>query len=288
MGKNTAASRDGFGPVQKMQPPEILSSLKERLEDYYRQYNHIQYADTDPVRFLFDYTCPHDREVAGLVASCLAYGKVEVINKNAGILLKRLGPSPAEYLSCASIHDIRSQVSGFCHRFAGQTHILGLLSAIKGVRKAYGSLHECFVKGMEKNDETVLPGLVRFYSAMMANAAENPGHLLADPEKGSALKRLHLFLRWMVRKDEVDFGDWEGVLPEKLIVPLDVHMHRMGILLGFTARKAGDGKAAFEVTEGFHRIQPEDPVKYDFSLTRLGMEYGKEVKQMICGHSLTK
>ncbi len=95
--------------------------------------------------------------------------------------------------------------------------------------------------------------------------------LLPSPGKGSACKRLNLFLRWMVRSDDVDPGGWSGVDAGKLIVPLDTHMHRMGLEVGLTRRKQADMQAALEVTRAFRTIAPEDPVRYDFALTRLGI-----------------
>jgi uncharacterized protein (TIGR02757 family) len=97
------------------------------------------------------------------------------------------------------------------------------------------------------------------------------GRLLADPRDKSACKRLNLYLRWMVRRDDVDPGGWEGVRPAQLVVPLDVHMHRIGRALGLTQRQQADCRTALEVTEAFRKISPEDPVKYDFALTRLGI-----------------
>ncbi|MCJ7774009.1 MAG: DUF2400 domain-containing protein, partial [Desulfobacterales bacterium] len=98
-----------------------------------------------------------------------------------------------------------------------------------------------------------------------------PGHLVAHPQKGSACKRMNLFLRWMVRQDAVDPGGWDDVSPSKLVIPLDTHMYRIGLRLGFTTRKQMDMHTAIEITKGFQKVIPDDPVKYDFSLTRFGI-----------------
>ncbi|MCP4693017.1 MAG: DUF2400 domain-containing protein, partial [Desulfobacterales bacterium] len=98
-----------------------------------------------------------------------------------------------------------------------------------------------------------------------------PGHLVALPEKGSACKRMNLFLRWMVREDAVDPGGWEGVPASSLIIPLDTHMHRIGLGLNFTKRKQANMRTALEITEAFKALYPDDPVKFDFALTRLGI-----------------
>lgn len=105
----------------------------------------------------------------------------------------------------------------------------------------------------------------------MEKQGSSSGHLLSRPSRGSACKRLHLFMRWMVRHDEVDPGGWVMISPSELIVPVDVHMHRVGIKLGFTKRKAADAKTAEEITNGFKTVSSDDPVKYDFALTRFGI-----------------
>lgn len=106
----------------------------------------------------------------------------------------------------------------------------------------------------------------------MAEQGCSSGHLLPRPARGSACKRLHLFMRWMVRHDDVDPGGWNMIPASELIVPVDVHMHRMGIQLGFTIRKAADARTAEEITDGFRVVSSDDPVKYDFALTRFGIQ----------------
>ncbi len=122
------------------------------------------------------------------------------------------------------------------------------------------------------------------FLAKNLNAQKNkPGHLIPLPEKGSACKRMNLFLRWMVRKDAVDQGGWEGVLPSELIIPLDTHMRNISLNLGFTKRKTPDIKTALEITAAFKAINPKDPVKYDFALTRFGIRDDMSVKDLNFG-----
>jgi uncharacterized protein (TIGR02757 family) len=113
-------------------------------------------------------------------------------------------------------------------------------------------------------------GLVGFVREIEAEAGSRL-KMLADPSRGSACKRLHLYLRWMIRSDEVDPGVWQGLSPARLVVPMDVHMHRIGTQMGFVTRKQPDLKAALEATEYFRSIRPDDPVRYDFCLTRMGI-----------------
>ncbi|MCP4722588.1 MAG: TIGR02757 family protein, partial [Desulfobacteraceae bacterium] len=158
---------------------------------------------------------------------------------------------------------------GFKYRFATDLHLSNLLKGIKGVILEFGSLENCFSTGAGAKDETVLTGLCQLYEQI--NKAGQAGHLLADPQKTSACKRSHLFLRWMVRKDAVDPGGWKSVSSNQLIVPLDTHMYKIGKLLGFTRRKSPDKICALEITAGFRKILKSDPIKYDFSLTRFGI-----------------
>ncbi len=249
----------------------MKKQLRAKLDLIYVTYNAKKYVDPDPLLFLYDYPRIRDREIVGLIAASLAYGRVEMIMKTVGPVLAKMGPSPYLYVKETSCGEIERMFKGFKYRFARDTHLSNLLKGIKQVVNEYGSLENCFSAGMgEKTGETVLPGLCRLYQEL--NRAGNTGHLLADPHKTSACKRSHLFLRWMVRKDGVDPGGWKSVSPSQLIIPLDTHMYKIGTLLGFTKRKSPDKTCALEITAGFKEIVEDDPVKYDFSLTRFGIQ----------------
>ena len=135
----------------------------------------------------------------------------------------------------------------------------------------HGSLLGCFLAGWDEKESTVLPGLSAFVRAFPVNSGACWGGFLPSPVNGSACKRLNLFMRWMVRQDDVDPGGWARIPASKLIVPLDVHMHRISLGFGWTNRKQADLRTAVEVTQAFRKVAPEDPVRYDFALTRLGI-----------------
>jgi len=244
-------------------------ALKAELEGIYAVYHRRRYVDPDPLLYLYDYEALADREVVGLLASALAYGRVAQIMASVAGLLRRIGPSPADYLDAVSPSQLRRDMDGFVHRFANAEAMASLLGAIREVQRAHGGLYACFCDGFDSNADTTLPALTHFVDRLHRCGAG--GHLMPLPGRGSACKRLHLFLRWMVREDAVDPGGWNAVPPAMLVVPLDVHMHRVGRALGFTRRRTADAIAAQEVTAGFRNIAPDDPVKYDFSLTRLGI-----------------
>jgi len=255
-----------------------LTDLKEKLDAIYGRYNRREYVDPDPLFFLYDYPEIRDREIVGFVAASLAYGRVAMIMKIVRQVLEQMGPSPFDYLNNTGDESIDAGFMGFKYRFATGFHLANLLKGIKGVIAEFGSLENCFSCSRGKMDDTVLTGLCNLYQSL--TQAGDIGHLLADPQKSSACKRSHLFLRWMVRKDDVDPGGWDSVSPCKLLIPLDTHMHRIGKMLRFTSRKSPDKTCAIEITAGFREILNHDPVKYDFSLTRFGIRQNLDMEEL--------
>lgn len=261
-----------------------LKDVTKQLEALYACYSKREYVNPDPLQFLYDYPNLRERELVGIIASSLAYGGVKQILASVKKALDLMRPSPLEFLKSCNFGNIERIFKNFKHRFATGGDFSLMLWGIKRTLEDFGSLEAGFMDGYSKEDESVLPALIKFTSKIRNRASkrEKGGggegnvcygfeHLLPYPEKGGASKRLHLFLRWMVRKDAVDPGGWQGVPPSKLIVPVDLHMHRIGIALGITNRKQANLKTALEITAAFREIVPEDPVKYDFVLTRLGI-----------------
>ncbi|MBF0210287.1 MAG: TIGR02757 family protein [Desulfamplus sp.] len=256
--------------------------LKKQLDIIYNAYNKKEYIHPDPLEFLDNYPDIKDREIAALIASSLAYGRVDQILKHVRLVFAIMHSSVNKDFSCqsnkyslnsyiinSSEPDIFIDFKRFKYRFTNGEHIASFLVGIKSMVKEYGSLKSFFLNGMTPKDETIIPALTHFVKRIKQSG--NCGNLAPDPDKGSACKRNALFLRWMVRKDEVDPGGWDQVSPAMLIVPLDTHMHHVGSLLGFTKRKQADMRTALEITDGFRQISPDDPVKYDFCLTRFGI-----------------
>lgn len=240
---------------------------RTRLDCLYRKYNKRRFVSPDPLQFLYDYPDILDREIVGMVASSLAYGRVAQIIRSVDKILKLTTPSPRSFLERVTEKRLRRMFGGFKHRFTTGEDVADLLMAMKRIIKTHGSLCNCFVAGYSSRDDSVLPALQNFVDALDCGDA----YLLPRPSKGSACKRLHLFLRWMVRKDAVDPGGWTGIPKSKLIVPLDVHMARISREMGLSHRKSANMLMAVEVTNAFKHIQPRDPVKYDFTLTRFGI-----------------
>ena len=245
--------------------------LKDFLEDLYYKFNRRQYVHPDPLEFLYGYPDIKDREIVGLLASSLAYGRVAQILKSVSAVLAKMDKAPFDFILNSTGKSLEKTFSRFVHRFAKQEHLCGFLLGIKQVLVKYGSLYKCFSAGMEKTSENILPALIFFSGEIIKYAGKDPGHLMPLPSNGSASKRLNLFLRWMVRKDRVDPGGWDKIATSKLIIPLDVHMYKLSKVLKFTERKQANLKTAIEITNCFKKFAPDDPVKYDFALTRFGI-----------------
>ena len=251
--------------------------LKKKIHALYNQYNKRGYVHPDPLEFLYLYKEIRDREIVGLIASSLAYGRVKQILKSVSFVLDKMNPSPYVFVTHSSYRSFCKAFEGFTHRFATGDHLAGLLWGIKNVIARFGSLNECFCHGLSPDDDTVIPAMIFFVGELVTGKSE-PGHLVPLPQKGSACKRMNLFLRWMVRKDRVDPGGWKNVPLSKLVIPLDTHMHKISLKLGLTAKKQANMNTALEITSCFKRLVPDDPVKYDFVLTRLGIRGDMDTK----------
>lgn len=244
---------------------------KKQLDRLYAAYNSPEWIHPDPLEYLHRYPEFHDREIVGLIASSLAYGRVAQILKSVSVVLEKMGPSPYEFLKLGTASSLEQAFLDFKHRFTTGKELVRMLVGIKEVVERFGSLYACFRAGLKQEHETVLPALSFLVKRLGAPFDGERNSLLPLPAKGSACKRLNLFLRWMVRKDHVDPGGWQGVGPSRLIIPLDTHMYRICSHLKLTERKSSDMRTALEITRAFGRIEPDDPVRYDFALTRLGI-----------------
>jgi uncharacterized protein (TIGR02757 family) len=241
------------------------------LEAIHRTCNKRSLVSPDPLQFLYDYDNPSDRELVGLIAASLAYGRVSQILKSVDDVLKEMTPSPVEFISRNSRKNFEHRFRNFKHRFTTGEDLALLLSGMKACLDESGSLEQAFLEGFSSDDANVAPALAKFAERLCRFHPTGKSYLVPSPERGSACKRPLLFLRWMIRRDEVDPGGWKSVPPSKLIVPLDTHMHAIAKRFNLTKRGNADLKCALEVTAGFAKLAPDDPVKYDFALTRFGI-----------------
>jgi uncharacterized protein (TIGR02757 family) len=255
-----------------------IEQLRQVLEKLYDKYNHRRFIPPDPLQFLYRYSDFADREVVGFLSAALAYGRVEQIEKSLNSLFARMGKSP--YAFVKKFHKVeREKLSSFKHRFTTGQDISDLLEILKQVLHSQGSIEACFLRGHRQTDRNIIPALSEFSESLLGIYARKDGvrispglkYLLVNPSGKSACKRLNLFLRWMVRKDEVDPGLWKSVDRAKLVVPVDVHIARLCRILGFYDQKTVSLATAVKITESFTEIAPADPAKYDFALSRIGI-----------------
>jgi len=259
----------------------VKRNLKVLLESLYSQYNREEFIGSDPLIFAYDYPNPRDAELVAFIASSLAYGRVAQIQTSLKRLLELMGDSPYEYIKAFDLRKSR-KLSGFRHRFNSGSDISDLFLLLKYCLKTKGSLENYFCQYYDSSQESVLVALTNFCESLLDCHAKMRGevpsrglkYLLVSPSGKSPCKRMNMFLRWVVRNDDVDLGLWKSIPPSKLIVPLDTHMIRLCRILGFHNSKTASLSTAQQVTNAFKEIAPDDPVKYDFALSRIGIIEG--------------
>jgi uncharacterized protein (TIGR02757 family) len=258
--------------------PEIAAFL----EGIYATCNVLPRLNRDPLALVRPFADPGDREVAGLVASVLAFGGVDLIMRATKLALEPLGAHPAAALAALSEVEIRRRWAGFQYRFCFPKDLAGLLIAIRQARDEAGSLERFFMDG-DPGGPDLVGATAAFSRRLRAFAPDLREGLLPDPDRGSACKRLFLYLRWMVREDAVDPGGWNHIERSRLLVPIDTHMARVcSERLRFLPKPAADLRASRTVTAAFRLYAPEDPVKYDFALTRPGIDPEPGDERFLC------
>jgi uncharacterized protein (TIGR02757 family) len=258
------------------------SHLKAHLDRLYAIYGRT-YLTTDPVQLPRRYPRRDDREAAAFVAAALAYGRVAGILRSASAVLGLLGDRPARALRALDPRRTEEGLRGFAHRFNTGRDVAMLLAVLGRLLRDHGSLEGAFLAGYDPSHEDVGPALAAFcrralktdVSPLTRSGRIPPGagvrFFFASPEDGSSCKRLNMFLRWMVREDQVDMGVWRRVPASALVVPLDTHVARISRYIGLTERRTADWRMAVEVTASLRELDPDDPVRYDFALSRLGI-----------------
>ena len=257
-----------------------MKSLKRILDKFYHDFDFAGHIRKDPIEFPHRYKYREDIEVSGFIASCLAYGKVGLFKPVIGRLLTSMGSSPYSFLM---EFNVKKQSDDFTvkYRFNEREDLLCMLFVIHRLLAKYSSIESVFRKHCGRDCSNTgggITGLVREIMAVDTTKVYGRNirprgmvQLFPSPEKGSACKRMNLFLRWMVRDKDIDFGIWTGARKNKLVIPLDTHIAKVSRCLGFTKRAPSDWKTALEITEALKTFDPEDPLKYDFALCHHGI-----------------
>lgn len=251
-------------------PPAPCQRLHDSLEAVYRKYHDPGYLHSDPLCIVWRYDDPADRQIIALVAASLAYGNVKAILCGIESVADRLGESPARRLADQTPAAIAATFRGWRYRVTSGDDMAGLLVALKSQVSDFRSLHAAFASHRAAG-ENMLDAMARWTDDLRRRAGRPLAHLLASPARGSACKRLCLYLRWMVRCDCIDPGGFSSIDPAELIAPVDVHIHRAAMQLGWTQRKQANLNTALDVTAALRAINADDPLKYDFAMTRPGI-----------------
>jgi len=253
--------------------------LKQILDDIYTKYHNSQRLDSDPLSRVRIFKDRDSREAIGLLASALAYGRVEIIVRSIDTIIKDvMNNAPLDFIINTSYSTKLKPLEKFKHRFNDGQDIAALLESIKIIMKEWGSIENCFSNCMIQNDQQFKGALTSFTDVIKSNVAKyidrkaSFEYLIPSPSKGSACKRMVLYLRWMVRKDDgIDLGVWKSIPASCLLIPVDTHIAKIARRYGLTTRNSADWKMAEEITTALRQFDPSDPVRYDFALCHAGM-----------------
>ena len=256
------------------------SSLKPVLDRLYSDFNYPDSA-ADPIQIVRRYERGDDKEIVGFCAASLAFGRVASVLQSIERLVAIMGPRPAEYVRGFDPKRDAAAFSGLVHRWTRERDIVALLWILRQMLDRSGSLEGFFLDGYDAAAPDLASALDSFSERAMAldlraaygRVPKRPGvaYFFPRPSKGSACKRLNLFLRWMIRHDALDLGVWTRVPASKLVVPLDTHVIRVGRCLQLTRLQSPGWKMASDITASLARIDRDDPTRYDFSICHLGM-----------------
>ena len=255
-------------------------TLASSLERLYHDYNREDSA-ADPVQLVRPYSRPEDREIAGFCAAALAFGRVASVLASISTLFRIMGDRPAQFVRAFDPSQQHPELRAMVHRWTRGVDIAALLWILRQMLERSGSVEAFFTEGFGESDVDVSGALDSFSRRALAvdvrpvygRLPKRAGvcYFFPRPSAGSACKRLNLFLRWMVRSDEVDLGVWRSVRPGQLIVPLDTHIIRLARCLRLTRYTSPGWKMAADVTTRLRALDPHDPVRFDFSICHVGM-----------------
>jgi uncharacterized protein (TIGR02757 family) len=242
-------------------------NLREFLNRKVDEYNRPAFIAQDPISIPHRFNRRQDIEIAGFLAAIFSWGNRTTIIRKSQELMDLMDRAPYAFVQHHTDKDLK-RLSGFRHRTFNSTDLLYFIAFFKQHYARFESLEEAFIW----DSESPLSGFYQYFFSL-ADAPPRTHKHIASPDKHSSCKRLNMFLRWMVRRDDrgVDFGLWKGIPVNRLVCPLDVHVARVARRFGLLTRSQTDWQAALELTDQLLLMDPEDPVKYDFALFGLGV-----------------
>jgi len=251
--------------------------LKQNLEYHYKAFDKTK-LEPDPLQFPHKFTDEKDIEAMAFISSVFAYGNVKQIINTLNKVVNLMNNKPYEFIIKYNSKTSSKSLKGLKHRFYTENDISGLFHVMNLAYNEFASLKNLFLSGFNDHDANIKGGISKFsyylnhlYINSFGKESRGVKFMFPIPEKGSASKRMNLFLRWMVRKDELDFGLWNEIPASKLIIPVDTHVAIICKKLKLTTRKNVSWKMAEEITENLKKFDPDDPVKYDFAICHIGM-----------------
>ncbi len=248
--------------------------LKDFLDEQVERFNEPGFIKDDPIQIPHQFEKPQDIEITGFWVSMLAWGQRKTIINKSLELIDLMGGTPHDFIVNHSEKD-RADFLSFKHRTFQTTDTLYFLEFLQNYYQKHDSLENAFSRFLKPEDEHIGNALIGFQDLFFdhPDAPHRTRKHIATPARKSSCKRLNMFLRWMVRKDNkgVDFGLWNDISPSQLMMPLDVHVEKIGRRLGLLKRKQRDWKAVIELTDQLRKFDPIDPVKYDFALFGMGV-----------------
>jgi len=248
--------------------------LKDFLDRKVEEYNRPSFIEHDPISIPHLFSKKQDIEIAAFFASIFAWGNRTTIINKSKTLLKLMDDAPYDFITTHHASDLKKLIQ-FRHRTFNTTDLLYFILFLRHHYQQSKTLESAFSKWMGTKDDTIENALTGFndYFFSLQDAPVRTKKHIATPKRNSTCKRLNMFLRWMVRKDNcgVDFGIWNTISPAQLICPIDVHVARVAKRFNLIQRKQVDWQTALELTSHLKQLDPDDPAKYDFALFGLGV-----------------
>lgn len=260
-------------PKLKTLSKKKLHELKPYLDSVVSKIEIRDFVDNDPIQFMHAFEEKNDRELAGFFAAIMAWGRRDIVIAKVDDLLKRMDYRPAEFIANFSEADT-PLFDDFKHRTFKPIDIYWLIRILQSVLKEFGDFEgfwaSCYQQSKKEHRELIAVFHEEFF-ALQPEAPQRTRKHISNPEKNSSCKRLYMYLRWCIRKSEVDLGIWNFMSPSELKIPLDVHVGNQARKLGLLSRSQNDWKSVVELTEKLQILDSNDPAKYDFALFGLGV-----------------
>lgn len=247
------------------------SELKQFLEEKVILYNHSRFIESDPIQIPHQFSLKEDVEISGFLSAVIAWGNRKSIINNAKKMILLMDNSPYDFIMNHTDNDL-ARLQPFVHRTFNGDDFIQFVKSLQHIYKIHNGLESVFTK--HSSEHSLQPAISRFKEIFFeVEHLERTKKHISDPLKGSSAKRINMFLRWMVRRDNagVDFGIWKSISPSLLSCPLDIHSGNVARKLGLLTRKQNDAKALSELDQNLRKMDIEDPVKYDFALFGLGV-----------------